>query len=45
MCVQRTMVFGIWFGIASGMDAATAHGLLSLVLLIGLGGALWAPIV
>ena len=31
MCVQRTIVFGIWFGIASGMGAATAHGLLSFL--------------
>ena len=31
MCVQRTMVFGIWFGIASGMGAAAAHGLLSFL--------------
>ena len=28
MCVQRTLAFGIWFGIASGMGAATAHGML-----------------
>jgi len=27
MCVQRTLAFGIWFGIASGMGAATAHGI------------------
>ena len=31
MCVQRTMAFGIRFGIASGMGAATAHGLLSFL--------------
>jgi threonine/homoserine/homoserine lactone efflux protein len=29
MCVQRTLAFGIWFGIASGMGAATAHGIFS----------------
>lgn len=29
MCVQRTLALGIWFGIASGMGAATAHGILS----------------
>jgi threonine/homoserine/homoserine lactone efflux protein len=29
MCVQRTLAFGIRFGIASGMGAATAHGILS----------------
>ncbi|MEH2525759.1 MULTISPECIES: LysE family translocator [unclassified Bradyrhizobium] len=29
MCVQRTLAFGIWFGIASGMGAATAHGMFS----------------
>jgi threonine/homoserine/homoserine lactone efflux protein len=28
MCVQRTLALGIWFGIASGMGAATAHGIL-----------------
>jgi threonine/homoserine/homoserine lactone efflux protein len=27
MCVQRTLALGIWFGIASGMGAAVAHGL------------------
>jgi threonine/homoserine/homoserine lactone efflux protein len=27
-CVQRTLAFGIWPGIASGMGAATAHGIL-----------------
>jgi threonine/homoserine/homoserine lactone efflux protein len=31
MCVQRTLVFGIWFGIASGMGAAAAHGLFSFL--------------
>jgi threonine/homoserine/homoserine lactone efflux protein len=29
MCVQRTLALGIWFGIASGMGAATAHGIFS----------------
>jgi threonine/homoserine/homoserine lactone efflux protein len=29
MCVQRTLAFGVWFGIASGMGAATAHGIFS----------------
>lgn len=29
MCVQRTLASGIWFGIASGMGAATAHGMFS----------------
>jgi threonine/homoserine/homoserine lactone efflux protein len=27
LCVQRTLALGIWFGIASGMGAATAHGI------------------
>ena len=27
MCVQRTLAFGVWFGIASGLGAATAHGI------------------
>jgi len=31
MCVQRTLALGIWFGIASGMGAAIAHGLLSFL--------------
>ena len=31
MCVQRTLALGIWFGIASGMGAAVAHGLLSFM--------------
>jgi threonine/homoserine/homoserine lactone efflux protein len=31
MCVQRTLALGIWFGIASGMGAAVAHGLFSFV--------------
>jgi threonine/homoserine/homoserine lactone efflux protein len=29
MCVQRTLAFGIWFGIASAMGASTAHGIFS----------------
>jgi threonine/homoserine/homoserine lactone efflux protein len=29
MCVQRTLASGIWFGIASGIGAATAHGMFS----------------
>ena len=29
MCVQRTLAFGVGFGIASGMGAATAHGMFS----------------
>ena len=29
MCVERTLAFGVWFGIASGMGAATAHGIFS----------------
>ncbi|MCA6106186.1 LysE family translocator [Bradyrhizobium cenepequi] len=29
MCVQRTLAFGIWTGIASGIGAATAHGMFS----------------
>ncbi|MGY3617968.1 LysE family translocator [Bradyrhizobium sp. USDA 10063] len=29
MCVQRTLAFGVWFGIASGMGAVTAHGMFS----------------
>jgi threonine/homoserine/homoserine lactone efflux protein len=29
LCVERTLAFGIWSGIASGMGAATAHGILS----------------
>ncbi len=29
MCVQRTLAFGVRFGIASGMGAATAHGIFS----------------
>ena len=31
MCVQRTLALGIWFGIASGMGAAVAHGMFSLL--------------
>ena len=30
-CVQRTLALGIWFGIASGMGAAVAHGLFSFL--------------
>ncbi|MFG3595628.1 LysE family translocator [Bradyrhizobium sp. RDI18] len=29
MCVQRTLAFGTWTGVASGMGAATAHGMFS----------------
>jgi threonine/homoserine/homoserine lactone efflux protein len=29
MCVERTLASGVWFGIASGMGAATAHGIFS----------------
>jgi threonine/homoserine/homoserine lactone efflux protein len=35
MCVQRTLALGIWFGIATGMGAATAHGLLSCLAAVG----------
>jgi threonine/homoserine/homoserine lactone efflux protein len=31
MCVQRTLALGIWFGIASGLGAAVAHGLFSFL--------------
>jgi threonine/homoserine/homoserine lactone efflux protein len=31
LCVQRTVALGIWFGIASGMGAAVAHGLFSFL--------------
>jgi threonine/homoserine/homoserine lactone efflux protein len=31
MCVQRTLALGIWFGIASGVGAAVAHGLFSFL--------------
>ncbi|MGK9171078.1 LysE family translocator [Inquilinus limosus] len=31
MCVQRTLALGIWFGIASGMGAAVAHALFSVL--------------
>jgi threonine/homoserine/homoserine lactone efflux protein len=34
MCVQRTPAFGIWFGIASGMAAATAHGMFSCLAVV-----------
>jgi threonine/homoserine/homoserine lactone efflux protein len=29
MCAERTLAFGIWSGIASGLGAATAHGVFS----------------
>ena len=29
LCVERTLAFGLWSGIASGMGAATAHGIFS----------------
>jgi threonine/homoserine/homoserine lactone efflux protein len=35
MCVQRTLAFGIWFGIASAMGAATAHGMFSCLATVG----------
>jgi threonine/homoserine/homoserine lactone efflux protein len=35
MCVQRTLAFGIWFGVASGMGAATAHGMFSCLAVVG----------
>jgi threonine/homoserine/homoserine lactone efflux protein len=31
MCVQRTLALGLWFGLASGMGAAVAHGLFSVL--------------
>jgi len=34
MCVQRTLAFGVWFGIASGMGAATAHGIFSCLAVV-----------
>ena len=40
MCVQRTLALGIWFGIASGMGAAVAHGLFSF--LAEASAAVWA---
>ena len=35
MCVQRTLAFGVWFGIASGMGAATVHGIFSCLAAVG----------
>ena len=34
MCVQRTLAFGIRFGLASGMGAATAHGMFSCLAIV-----------
>ncbi|WP_454621211.1 LysE family translocator [Bradyrhizobium cenepequi] len=34
MCVQRTLAFGIRFGVASGMGAATAHGMFSCLAMV-----------
>ncbi|MCK1514695.1 LysE family transporter [Bradyrhizobium sp. 190] len=34
MCVQRTLAFGIWFGVASGLGAATAHGMFSCLAVV-----------
>jgi threonine/homoserine/homoserine lactone efflux protein len=34
MCVQRTLAFGIWIGVASGMGAATAHGMFSCLAVV-----------
>ena len=34
MCVQRTLAFGIWIGVASGMGAATAHGAFSCLAVV-----------
>ncbi|MCA6119176.1 hypothetical protein J6524_30485 [Bradyrhizobium sp. WSM 1738] len=34
MCVQRTLAFGSWFGVASGMGAATAHGMFSCLAVV-----------
>lgn len=31
LCVERTLAFGVRFGIASGMGAATAHGMFSFL--------------
>jgi threonine/homoserine/homoserine lactone efflux protein len=31
ICVQRTLASGVWFGIASGLGAAVAHGLFGLL--------------
>jgi threonine/homoserine/homoserine lactone efflux protein len=38
MCVQRTLALGIWFGIASAMGAAVAHGLLSYLVVASAAG-------
>jgi threonine/homoserine/homoserine lactone efflux protein len=35
MCVQRTLALGVWFGIASGIGAAVAHGLFSCPAMAG----------
>jgi threonine/homoserine/homoserine lactone efflux protein len=35
MCVQRTLAFGIRIGIASGMGAATTHGIFSGLATVG----------
>lgn len=37
ICVQRTLALGIWFGIASGMGAAVAHALFSVLAAAGAG--------
>jgi threonine/homoserine/homoserine lactone efflux protein len=34
MCVQRTLAFGIWSGVASGMGAATTHGMFSCLAVV-----------
>ena len=34
MCVQRTLAFGSWIGVASGMGAATAHGIFSCLAVV-----------
>ncbi|WP_213287897.1 hypothetical protein [Bradyrhizobium sp. sGM-13] len=34
ICVQRTLAFGIWTGVASGMGAATAHGMFSCLAVV-----------
>ena len=34
MCVQRTLAFGIRIGVASGMGAATAHGMFSCLAVV-----------
>ncbi|MEH2540355.1 MULTISPECIES: LysE family translocator [unclassified Bradyrhizobium] len=34
MCVQRTLAFGIRMGVASGMGAATAHGMFSCLAVV-----------